>query len=56
VRLLWFSVWFLLHLGAAHGAFKLGELDRDAYIRFGIWTVAVIGAVVRTKGLGHIDL
>jgi hypothetical protein len=27
-------------------SFMLGQLDRDAYIRFGIWTVAVKGAVL----------
>jgi hypothetical protein len=36
-------------LGVGLNTFLLGQLDRDAYIRFGIWTVAVTGAVAGTR-------
>jgi hypothetical protein len=37
---------FVPALSVGLNTFLLGQLDRDAYIRFGIWTVAVTGAVL----------
>jgi hypothetical protein len=37
---------FVPALSVGLNTFLLGQLDRDAYIRFGIWTVAVTGAAV----------
>jgi hypothetical protein len=34
---------FVPALSVGLNTFLLGQLDRDAYIRFGIWTVAVTG-------------